>query len=67
MPLNARQIDTAKPKEKEYKLTDGGGLYLLVNGVDQENYLRHVLNVIADWPINRVSGLLPWRITLPTE
>lgn len=30
MPLNARQIDTAKPKEKEYKLTDGGGLYLLV-------------------------------------
>jgi hypothetical protein len=30
MPLNARQIDTAKPKEKEYKLTDGGGLYLLI-------------------------------------
>lgn len=29
MPLNARQIDTAKPKEKEYKLADGGGLYLL--------------------------------------
>jgi hypothetical protein len=30
MPLNARQIETAKPKEKKYKLTDGGGLYLLV-------------------------------------
>ncbi len=30
MPLNARQIDTAKSKEKEYKLTDGCGLYLLV-------------------------------------
>ncbi len=28
--LNARQIDTAKPKEKAYKLADGGGLYLLV-------------------------------------
>lgn len=30
MPLNARQIDTAKPRDKEYKLTDGGGLYLLI-------------------------------------
>lgn len=38
-----------------------------LNGVDPEHYLRHVLNVIADWPINRVSELLPWRITLPTE
>ena len=30
MKLNARQIDAAKPKEKAYKLADGGGLYLLV-------------------------------------
>ncbi|WP_038180082.1 Arm DNA-binding domain-containing protein, partial [Xenorhabdus bovienii] len=28
MKLNARQIETAKPKEKTYKLADGGGLYL---------------------------------------
>lgn len=38
-----------------------------LNGVDPEHYLRHVLDVIADWPINRVSELLPWRITLPIE
>lgn len=30
MKLNARQVDTAKPKEKPYKMADGGGLYLLV-------------------------------------
>ncbi|ELD4966728.1 tyrosine-type recombinase/integrase [Salmonella enterica] len=31
MKLTARQISTAKPTEKPYKLSDGGGLYLLVN------------------------------------
>ncbi len=30
-----------------------------LNGVDPELYLRHMLNVIADWPRNRVSELLP--------
>lgn len=29
-PLTETQIRNAKPKEKEYKLSDGGGLYLLV-------------------------------------
>lgn len=31
MKLNARQVETAKPKEKSYKLTDGGGLYLEIS------------------------------------
>lgn len=31
MKLNARQVETAKPKDKPYKMADGGGLYLLVN------------------------------------
>ncbi|EAM0983023.1 DUF4102 domain-containing protein [Salmonella enterica] len=31
MKLTARQVSTAKPTEKPYKLSDGGGLYLLVN------------------------------------
>lgn len=30
MALTARQVETAKPKEKSYKLFDGGGLYLEV-------------------------------------
>lgn len=30
MPLTDLQLKTAKPKEKEYKLSDGGGMYLLV-------------------------------------
>ena len=30
MKLNARQVDTAKPREKAYKLSDGAGLYLEV-------------------------------------
>ena len=31
MKLNARQIETAKPKDKTYKMADGGGLYLEVS------------------------------------
>lgn len=38
-----------------------------LNGVDPESYFRYVLDVIADWPVNRVSELLPWRVVLPAE
>ena len=31
MKLNARQGETAKPKDKTYKMADGGGLYLEVS------------------------------------
>lgn len=30
MPINDVAARTAKPREKEYKLTDGHGLYLLI-------------------------------------
>lgn len=30
MPLSATQVDKAKPLEKDYKMSDGSGLYLLV-------------------------------------
>lgn len=50
----------------------GAQLYGLIgscrlNKIDPESYLRHVLSVIADWPVNRVGELLPWRVTLPGE
>ena len=31
MPLSEFAVSKAKPRNKPYKLTDGGGLYLLVN------------------------------------
>lgn len=31
MKLNARTVDTSKARDKAYKLSDGGGLYLLIN------------------------------------
>ncbi|ENE04091.1 TPA: IS66 family transposase [Escherichia coli] len=50
----------------------GALLYSLIgtcklNNVDPESYLRHVLDIIADWPVTRVSELLPWRVILPSK
>jgi transposase len=50
---------------------DGGeraaAIYTLIgtaklNGIDPEAYLRHVLEYIADHPINRIDELLPWNL-----
>jgi len=36
----------------------------LLNGRDPYLYLRHVLERIAEHPINRVDELLPWHVAL---
>jgi transposase len=37
-----------------------------LNGLDPEAYLRHVLERLADHPINRIDELLPWKVAAKT-
>ena len=33
-----------------------------LNGIDPQRYLTHVLQRIADHPMNRIDELLPWAV-----
>ena len=35
-----------------------------LNGLDPELYLHHVLDRIADHPVNKINDLLPWNVSL---
>ncbi len=36
--LSPKKIENAKPKDADYKLTDGGSLYLLVALLNKSNF-----------------------------
>ena len=38
-----------------------------LNGLDPQIYLHHVLERIAEHPINRINELLPWNLSLPSK
>jgi transposase len=38
-----------------------------LNGLDPELYLHHVLERIADHPINRINELLPWNVAIDSH
>lgn len=71
---NALRVVSLGRKNYLFMGSDRGGgyaanLYTIIgtcklNGIDPEGYLRQVLTVIADYPINRIKELLPWNIKL---
>ncbi|EFC2690155.1 hypothetical protein DQ161_25710, partial [Escherichia coli] len=37
------------------------------NGIDPEAYLRHILNILPEWPSDRVDKLLSWNVALTNK
>lgn len=65
MKLNARQVHTAKPKEKNYKMADGGALYLEVT-IKGSKYWRMKYRRPADKKEDRLAFGV-WRTVTLAE
>lgn len=71
---NALRVVSLGRKNYLFMGSDRGGgyaanLYTIVgtcklNGIEPEGYLRQVLAMIADHPINQIKELLPWNLKL---
>src|SRR5690606_13311695 len=67
-----RFLSSTKPGSIHFLGSDTGGeraatMYSLLgsaklNDINPQAYLRHVLTVIADHPVNRIDELLPWNV-----
>ena len=38
-----------------------------LNVIDPEAYLRHILIILPEWPLNHVDELLPWNVVLTNK
>ena len=77
MRRNALCVAQFYPKNFLFAGADSGGeraaaMYSLLetaklNGLNPEAYLRHVLERIADHPVNRIDAFLPWNVVLASQ
>lgn len=63
MKLNVRQVETAKPKDKNYKMADGGGLYLEVSAKGSK-YWRMKYRCSSDNNVDRLAFGVWLTVTL---
>lgn len=61
MKLKARQVETAKPKEKTYKMAEGGDLYLEVTSKGSKYWRIKYL-----WSVDKKENILAFGVW-PTD